>query len=190
VATGPHGCVSFYLCKPQKGSLPAKEAKCFYASTTFTHISYCIVPISLFALYLAPLFCATKRLFQGGGTLDTTRSMLIESLANTISDYRQNEITPITSIHVEKWLNQFEFSDQSTILAEMDSIMKRFYFSRYRVKDRVRSFIKDMIMRTNDPMKLLPHVCFLNVQKTGSSQGAMLDIADEVLRESMALPSL
>ncbi len=115
--------------------------------------------------------------------MDNIRSILLQSLANTISDYRQNEISPITPIHVERWLSQFEPSDQPIILAEIDSIMKRFYFSRARVKEGVRTFLKKNVIRSNDPMRLLPHVCFLDIQKIGSSQGAMLSIVDEVLRE-------
>ncbi len=35
---------------------------------------------------------------------------------NTITDYHQNEIAPITPTHVERWLNQFEIDDQPIIL--------------------------------------------------------------------------
>lgn len=120
--------------------------------------------------------------------MDTPRSILLDSLANTIADYRQNEIAPITTFHVERWLNQFDAVDQPTILSEMDSIMKRFYFSRLRVKECIRNFLKESVIRTNDPTKLLPHISFLNIQKSGSSQGAMLGIADEVLREEYNFP--
>ena len=44
------------------------------------------------------------------------RNALLLSLANTITDYHQNEIAPITPTHVERWLNQFEIDDQPIIL--------------------------------------------------------------------------
>jgi len=113
--------------------------------------------------------------------VDTNRSILLESLANTISDYRQSEISPITPIHVERWLKQFDLADQPIILAELDSIMKRFYFSQTRVRECVRIFLKKTIIGDQNPIKLLPHIDLLNIQKTGSSQEAMLDIVDEVL---------
>lgn len=113
--------------------------------------------------------------------MNTNRSILLKSLANTISDYRQRDIPSITPIHVERWLKQFDFADQPIILAELDSIMKRFYFSRLRVKECVRTFLRDTIIGAHDPIKLLPHVSFLNIQAPGNSQGAMLDIVDEVL---------
>jgi hypothetical protein len=44
--------------------------------------------------------------------MDVVRHELLESLANTLADYRQGEISPITPNHVEKWLNQFDPGDQ------------------------------------------------------------------------------
>jgi hypothetical protein len=122
--------------------------------------------------------------------LYNTRSILLQSLANTISDYRQNEIAPITPAHIERWLGQFDPKDQPVILSEMDSIMKRFYFSKVRVKEHVRTFLKEHIVGTQDPMRLLPHVGFLNIQKRGTSQKAMLNIVDEILREEYRLALL
>jgi len=111
------------------------------------------------------------------------RSALLQSLSNTISDYRLGEIAPITPAHVERWLNQFDTDDQPVILAEMDSLMKRFYFSKVRVKQYLRSFIRNDIIAARDPRKLLPHVHFLHIQQTGNSQSVLLDIVDEILRE-------
>lgn len=113
--------------------------------------------------------------------MDTKRSILLESLANTISDYRQSEISPITPIHVERWLKQFDFADQPIILKELEAIMKRFYFSYTQVRECIRTFLKEFIIRNQDPTKLLPHVSFLNIQRKGGSQKAMLEIVDEIL---------
>jgi hypothetical protein len=74
--------------------------------------------------------------------LATNQSALLQSLANTIADYRLNEINPITPTHVERWLNQFDAEYQPIILAEMDSLMKRFYFSKVRVKTCLRNFLR------------------------------------------------
>lgn len=115
--------------------------------------------------------------------MDTTRSTMLQSLANTISDYRKGEIAPITPAHVERCLNQFDSKDQPVILTEMDVIMKQFYFSRSRVKECIRAFLKEKIIRNNDPKQLLPHVSFLNIQRRGSSQSIMVELAYEVLHE-------
>lgn len=113
--------------------------------------------------------------------MDTKHNILLKSLAHTLSDYRQSEIPPITPIHVEIWLKQFDFADRSIILAELDSIIKRFYFSYTRVREYIRTFLKKFIICNQDPRKLLPHVSFLNIQRFGGSQKAMLEIVNEVL---------
>jgi hypothetical protein len=79
---------------------------------------------------------------------------------------------------VERWLNQFETNDQPIILAEMDYIMKRFYFSRARVKECIRTLLKKCLGHMNNATNLLPHISFLNIQNVGSSQGVMLKIVD------------
>jgi len=116
--------------------------------------------------------------------LDTAyRNALLQSLAGTIADYRYGEIPTITPSHVEKWLNQFDMGDQLVILSEVDAIMKRFYFSKAHVKECLRRFIREDVIANKLPWSVLPRVRFLNVQKEGSSQGAMLQIVDEILRE-------
>lgn len=111
------------------------------------------------------------------------RNALLQSLAGTIVGYRDSEIPVITSSHVEKWLDQFDMDDQPVILSEIDAIMKRFYFSKARVKECLRRFIKEDVIGNKLPWSVLSRVRFLNVQKEGSSQGAMLQIVDEILQE-------
>ena len=112
-----------------------------------------------------------------------TRDILLESLANTIADYRQGEIDPITASHVNRWVNQFDVDDQIIILAEMDMIMKRFYFSKVQVKAHVRQFIKNEIVGKYDPVTRISQVNFLNIQTKGESQKELLKIVDEILQE-------
>lgn len=61
--------------------------------------------------------------------------------------------------------------------------MKRFYFSRIRVKECLRGFLRDDVIATHNPKVRLSHVYFLNVQIRGNSQRALLSIVDEILRE-------
>ncbi|MBA2392560.1 MAG: hypothetical protein H0V70_07415 [Ktedonobacteraceae bacterium] len=114
--------------------------------------------------------------------------ILLQSLSETIADYRQNEIAPMTPSHVEKWLYQFDPADRFVILTEMDAIMKRFYFSRNMVKERIRNFLTNRLIDNKDPRDVLHHTGFLCVQKDGSSQRAMLDIIDEILQEEYKFP--
>ena len=109
------------------------------------------------------------------------RSILLQSLAQTIADYRYSEIPPMTARHIEKWLNQFDPEDQPVILAEMDALMKRFYFSRVRIKECLRNFLRNDLIGSRDPTKVLPQTRFLQVQRQGNSQQALLAITDEIL---------
>lgn len=111
---------------------------------------------------------------------------LLQSLAESIGDYRQGEISPITATHVEKWINQFDASDRLTILAEMDMIMKRLYFSKVRVKEYIRSFLQKLL--ATNPRAILPHINFLRLQPVRSSQETMLEHVDEILREEYDFP--
>lgn len=132
---------------------------------------------------------------------------LLRSIANTIADYRQGEIDPIDQDHVERWVKQFDRQDQMTILAQMDSILKRFYYSREQVKQWLHTLLLHAVIADQhswqiiDPSQPLdiqqkqiqafllnvrrklvrPH--FLNIQKKGESQRALLGIMNEILEE-------
>src|SRR5713226_7749730 len=109
----------------------------------------------------------------------SVRQNLLESLASTLSDYRQGEIPSITPAHVERWLNQFDSSDQMIILAEMDAIMSRFYLSKDKVKKHLRMFLSKKVMMELPALTVLPHVRFLNIQRDGDSQKTFLKLIDE-----------
>ncbi len=121
--------------------------------------------------------------------MPTQRTQLLESIASTIADYRQGEIAPITSAHVARWVNQFDAADQLTILTEMDALLKRFYFSRARIKAFYQMFLQALNETLSDqsPRKALQDVKFLNIQRTGESQRDLLKIVAEVLREEYAI---
>ncbi|MHB8600013.1 MAG: phosphoribosyltransferase-like protein [Ktedonobacteraceae bacterium] len=112
---------------------------------------------------------------------------LLQSLTDTIADYRQGEVSSITPDHVERWLNQFEPDDQLTILTEMASLMKRFYFSKTRVKECLRNFLKNDLIAAHDPLLVLPRINFLQIQRDSNSQKTMLGCVDEILLEDYGL---
>ena len=80
-------------------------------------------------------------------------------------------------------LDQFDAEYQPIILAEMDSLMKRFYFSKVRVKTCLRNFLRYDLLVPHNPRAVLSHICFLRAQKTGTSQKVLLSIIDEILHE-------
>jgi hypothetical protein len=63
-----------------------------------------------------------------------TRSRLLESIAETIADYREEEIQAPTPAHVDMWIQQFDTAVQEPMLAELDHIFKRTYLSKVTVK--------------------------------------------------------
>ena len=50
------------------------------------------------------------------------RSKLLDSIADTIKDYREGEIAPPTPEHVDKWVHQFDNAVQVPLLHELGSV--------------------------------------------------------------------
>lgn len=118
------------------------------------------------------------------------RTQLLESIANTVADYRQSELAPITAAHVARWVDQFDATDRLPILGEMDALLKRYYFSRARIKAFYQMFLQalnETLTGDQSPRKALQDVKFLNIQRTGESQRDLLNIVAEVLREEYAI---
>ena len=134
------------------------------------------------------------------------RMDLIHSIADTIKDYREGEIDSIDANHVSRWIRQFDYLDQLTILTEMDSILKRFYVSRAEVKEHLHSLLlwiiggqsimpalssaqtpemQEKLVRAflQKVRRELDCIQFLKIQQKGESQGALLDIMNEILEE-------
>lgn len=118
--------------------------------------------------------------------MDNQKITLLSSLSHTITDYQTNGILYITPDHIDRWLSQFDAQDQLPILYEMDHIMKRFYFSRSRIKSYISNFIQKVIS-TNDPRTVLSHIQFISTRQSGDSQKMMFHLMEEVLLENYNL---
>ena len=118
--------------------------------------------------------------------MDSQRITLLNSLAQIIADYGSDRKTIVNATHVNRWLKQFEAEDQLIILHEMNFIMKRFYFSRLRVKNCIRGFVQEII-GNEQPAVVLSRIKFLNTLQSGNSQQAILTIMDEILRDDYGL---
>jgi hypothetical protein len=111
-----------------------------------------------------------------------TQDDLLQTLAATVSDYRQGEIPPISPEHIRLWLEQFDAADRPIILAELASILERTYLSRASIKDSLRRFLHSVVISGRTPASVLPCTTFLDIQ-TGESQRSLLGIVAEILRE-------
>lgn len=110
-----------------------------------------------------------------------------KSIVVTLADYREGEITPISTADVDRWISQFDATDRDILLAETDRILKAHYVST----ESSRTFIDDIWGTTDlvgeDPAATIEGIKFLDVQRKGSSQKTMLDVARESLETTLGL---
>ena len=113
-----------------------------------------------------------------------TREQLLNSIADTIQDYRAGDPdTPEpTPEHIDRWVEQFGTKVQFRILREMDYVLKRTYFSLERVTEFL-SFLTDIEeLVGDDPYEFWQNMVFLKIQRGGDSQTDMLALFDELLK--------
>lgn len=111
------------------------------------------------------------------------RINLVESIANTIQDYRGGSLPQPIPAHVERWVQQFDAAVQLPILQEIDHVLKSVYFS----KDAVARFLR-CVMRTSQltgdrPNEFWRSANLLDIQGGGSSQTDMLALFSEQLED-------
>ena len=111
-----------------------------------------------------------------------TRAELLSSIATTIQDYRAGEISAPTPDHVERWVKQFDVGAQMPLLAEVDYVLDKTYFSKEYVKSFfAREIINHPLAKAN-PRDFWERVNFLNIQKNGNSQKEILKLFANSLR--------
>lgn len=115
------------------------------------------------------------------------RSELLESIANTISDYRQGEIERPDPEHVERWVKQFDAPVQEPLLAELDHVLKKTYITRANVEQFLRGLLTVRRLAGDDPCDFWRRVNFLNIQDRGNSQREMLAMFEAVLQRDCGL---
>lgn len=104
------------------------------------------------------------------------RDQLLQSIANTTADYRADELAAPTPEHVDRWVQQFSPDAQVPILSELDHVLKCTYFSRDRVEVFLRRLITNKDLAGIDPCTFWRNANFLDIQKHGHSQKAMLSL--------------
>ena len=112
------------------------------------------------------------------------RVALLKSIASTIADYRQGEITTPTPDHVERWIQQFEQSVQNDLLVEIDHVLKFAYLTRSEMVQWLTRLSTTAKVAGNDPATFWRTANFLRLQRQGSSQADMLAIFNTVLKNN------
>ncbi len=115
------------------------------------------------------------------------RRALLQSIANTIADYRQDDLDPPTPDHVDRWIGQFDTDVQEEMLAELDHVLKEAYIPKSTVEKFLSGLAKTHKLVGDDPRGFWKNVGFLDIQQGGSSQHEMLEMFDQVLQDEDGL---
>jgi hypothetical protein len=111
-----------------------------------------------------------------------TRQALLQDIALTITDYRHGEVPAPNATHVDRWVSQFDRTDQHTILEEMSSILRTQYVSRQTARDYIESLLTSKAIFGSNLKGGLTQTLFLRIQRKGNSQDQLLAIVDELLQ--------
>jgi hypothetical protein len=117
------------------------------------------------------------------------RSMLLASIAATTRDYREDEagIVAPTPEHVERWIRQFDEDNQLPLLRELDHVLESTYLSKADVTAFLDRLVTNVKLVSGEPHEFWSTVNFLNIQKNGRSQKALLGIFDGCLHDAIGL---
>lgn len=108
-----------------------------------------------------------------------------QSIAATAGDYRKDELGPLDADHVIRWVEQFDDEDRLPLLAELDHVLKKTYFSEAAVTDFLESLAKEPKLVGSDPATFWRTAGILAIQQGGNSQADMLERFDAVLRKQL-----
>ncbi len=117
----------------------------------------------------------------------SNRTALLASIASTITDYRQGEISTPDSKHVDRWINQFAPSVQEPILVEVDHVLKNTYISKPEVAKFLAALLKNPKLAGANPCAFWKAVGPLAIQQGGNSQREMLAMFDQLLQKECGI---
>jgi hypothetical protein len=117
----------------------------------------------------------------------TSRANLLNSIAETIQDYRQGEIPAPTPGHVERWVKQFDPTNQNALLQELDHVLDNTYIDRANLLKFLSVVLTNPKIAGNDPSGFWHGAHFLNIQGGGNSQREMLCIFESQMLETFNL---
>lgn len=113
------------------------------------------------------------------------RQEMLESIANTIADYRAGEnISPRTPELVNAWVSQFPEDIQESLLDALTYTLPKTYLSQTDFKVFLRGLAgTDKLSPGTNPAEYWKQANFLKIQQGGNSQLEILGTFDEVLKE-------
>lgn len=117
----------------------------------------------------------------------STRRELLESVADTISDYREGEVARRTPELIEKWLNQFPDAVQDPFLGEINHLLSKTYLSRETVTEFLQGLLTNEKFCGSDPRSFWSDANLLRLPQRGNSQRELLSMFDTLLESELGL---
>ena len=115
------------------------------------------------------------------------RDHLLRSISEKIKTYRRSEVPEPTPDHVDRWASQFTASEQLVFLREFNAVTQKRFLTRRYFENLFRAIIVKPKLVGKDSVKYWATANFLNIQKHGQSQRAMLKIFAECLKDECGL---
>ena len=115
------------------------------------------------------------------------RGELLTAIANTITDYRTDELPEPTPDHVDKWIHQFGTDVRLPMLREMNHVLQRTYFSKSLICNFLASAIDSRKLAGEKPREFWRAAHLLDIQKDGNSQTEIREIFAQELKRKYGL---
>jgi hypothetical protein len=116
-----------------------------------------------------------------------SRARVLTSIVSKLGDYREGEVAPIDSDHIDRWVSQFDEALQLSILTELDHVL----FKTYIPRSAFEKFFADVVANADivgeDPCGFWVRCRFFNQQRRGASQKVLLGMFDAALEEACGL---
>lgn len=116
-----------------------------------------------------------------------TTQALLDSIADTIKDYRQGEIPQPSPAHVSKWISQFDSVHRVPILTEMDALLKQTYINKATMEGFLLNLATNAKLSGANPSQFWTTVNFLDIQDGGSSQHEMLAMFAKTMKAKLGI---
>lgn len=111
---------------------------------------------------------------------------LADQILEIISDYQNVDGVQLTRDDVLNWANQFDEPDSRFVLEEFLYLLNQgIYVSRSKAKEMIYEHLEFRAKQWNygNLTDFIKETCFINTQKAGKSQPAILELLKEVLNE-------
>jgi hypothetical protein len=117
----------------------------------------------------------------------TDRKQSLESIAETVSDYREGDVARITPKKVDRWVSQFPDDIQDEILCELDYVLTRTYISRETAIAFLRNLATHEKFSGGKPKAFWKRANLLDIQLGGNSQRELLAMFGKILEQEHGL---